>query len=167
MYINPLVTSLSYRNRLSATATVGSVKSYKLEPIRLSMHLDKLVDVPVCHPLRHHRELGITHRDSQQRQYIWMSKGIPRHYLLAEPLHGSASAGQLTLPETLGTDSCDFIEITCRVNPQHLNCNLAILVFTLPHVGVPAAISRGIGSIVAEWDLQRLREQSLAAAYPA
>jgi len=54
------------------------------------MRLDKLIDVPIRHPLGYHRELGVTHCDSQQRQYIWMAEGIPRHNLLAEPLQGLA-----------------------------------------------------------------------------
>jgi len=52
------------------------------------------------------------------------------------------------------THTCDLIEIIRRVNPQNLDRNVATLVFTLPDVGVPAAIQRGICSIVAKRDLQ-------------
>ena len=42
---------------LSVTCMVSNrCKTYKIEPIRVPMRLDKLVDVPVFHPLRYHRE---------------------------------------------------------------------------------------------------------------
>jgi len=43
---------------------------------------------------------------------------------------------------------------------------MATLVYTLPHVGVLAAIQRDIRLIVAKRDLQQSREQSLMTAYP-
>jgi len=75
------------------------------------MRLDKLIDIPIRHPLGYHRELGVTHRDSQQLQYIWMAEGIPRHNLLAERLRGSASADQRTFSAKLETHGYDFIKV--------------------------------------------------------
>jgi len=50
----------------SVTGTVCSrIKPYKIEPICISMHLDKLVDVPVDHPFRYHREVVLAHCHSQ------------------------------------------------------------------------------------------------------
>ena len=43
------------------------VKPYKFKPISLLMGLDKFIDIPICHPLRHHYEVVIAHRYSQQR----------------------------------------------------------------------------------------------------
>ena len=51
------------------------------------MRLDELVDVPIRHPLRHHREMVIAHCHSQQWQHVRMTKSPPRHNLLTEPLH--------------------------------------------------------------------------------
>ena len=42
---------------------------------------------------------------------------------------------------------------------------MAALVFTLPDIGVPAAVQRAIRSVVAERDLQRSWKQSLTATY--
>lgn len=78
------------------TASVAGVRSYKFEPIGVPVHLDKFIDVPICHPLRRHREVVGTHYNSQQWQNVWMAKSLPGHNLLAEPLRWLASAIQLT-----------------------------------------------------------------------
>ena len=52
----------------------------------------------------------------------------------------------------VGTHSCDVNEITRRVNPQHLDCNTATLMFTLIDVGIPAAVQRGARSIITKRD---------------
>jgi len=62
------------------------MEPYKLKPIRTPMRPGELVDVPIDHPFRYHRELVITHRHSQQWQNVLMVKGFPRYNLLAEPL---------------------------------------------------------------------------------
>ena len=88
--------SLSYRHGLSMAVAVGR-RPYELQPIRIPMRLDELINISICHPLGYHCELGVTHRDSQQWQYIWMAEGIPGHNLLTESLHVLASApGQHT-----------------------------------------------------------------------
>ena len=56
---------------LSMKSTAGSrgkpeVKPYKFESIGAPVGLDKLVDVPIFHPFRHHDELVLVHRHSQQ-----------------------------------------------------------------------------------------------------
>ena len=61
-------------------------KPYKLEPIRIPMRLDKLVDVPVCHPFGYYCEVAIAHCHSQQREHVRMAEDIPQHNLYAEPL---------------------------------------------------------------------------------
>ena len=66
----------------------------------------------------------------------------------------------------MGAHTGDLDKVARGVNPQHLDRDVAALVFTLPHVAKPAAIQRGIRSIVAKWDLQRFRKQSMASAHP-
>jgi len=66
---------------------------YKLKPFRISIRIDELVYVPVCHPLRCHRKLVIAHRHPQQRQHVGMSKRFPGHDLLTESLHGPILVG--------------------------------------------------------------------------
>jgi len=66
-------------------------KPYKLKQIYIPMGLSEFVDVPVCHPLRCHREVIIIHCHPQQRQHVWMAESFPRYNLLAEPLQWSAS----------------------------------------------------------------------------
>ena len=64
------------------------------------------------------------------------------------------------------TDTCDLDKVIPCVNPQHLDCNVTTMVFALPDIGEPATIQRGFQTIIAKWDLDRSREQSLATAYP-
>ena len=78
-----------------------------------------------------------------------MVKSFPRYNLLAEFLDRSWLAGKRTVLGRLGTHTCNLFKITRRVYPQPLDCNLASLVFTLPHVSVSATIQRGIRSVVA------------------
>ena len=94
IYINPRATSLSCQEQFHqwrVESPVGT-KPYKLEPIRIPIPLDKLVDVPVCHPFGYHREVAIAHCHSQERGHIRMAKGFPQHNLVAEPLR---DCGQL------------------------------------------------------------------------
>ena len=51
------------------------------------MYLDKLVDVPVGHPFRDHRENLFVHLYPQQREHIGMAEAFPCYNFLAEPLH--------------------------------------------------------------------------------
>lgn len=64
----------------------------------------------------------------------------------------------------MATYAYDFIKVADRINPQYLDRNLAILVFTLPYVGIPAAIQRVIRLIEAKWDLECCRKESLGTA---
>ena len=50
------------------------------------MRFDELVDVPIVHPLRCHRELTGAHRHSQERQHVPMAKSPPHYNLLTEHL---------------------------------------------------------------------------------
>ena len=63
---------------ISDTCSKLSVESYELKPIYIPMRLDKPVDISVCHPLRHHHESVVPHRDSQERKHAWVAKGSPR-----------------------------------------------------------------------------------------
>ena len=62
----------------------------------VSLRLKELVDVPVGHPLRCHRELVIAHSYSQQWQHISMTKGFPSHNLLAKFLQEITVGSQTT-----------------------------------------------------------------------
>jgi hypothetical protein len=48
-------------------AAGGRIEPYEFEPINAAMGLDILIDIPIRHPLRHHHEMVLVHRDSQQR----------------------------------------------------------------------------------------------------
>jgi len=50
------------------------------------MRLDKLVDSPVDHPVRYHREVRIAHCRSQQWDHIWMAEGSPDYNFRAKTL---------------------------------------------------------------------------------
>jgi len=50
------------------------------------MRLDKLVNVPIDHPVRHHREVRIVHCHSQQRKHVRVTEGSPGYNLLTKPL---------------------------------------------------------------------------------
>ena len=52
---------------LSGGCRASRVEPYELEPIRIPMSFDKLVDVPIYHPLRCHREVASVHCHTQQR----------------------------------------------------------------------------------------------------
>ena len=84
-----------------------------------------------------------------------MVKHSPRQSLLAKPLRLSGSASQCALFRgVVGTHIRDLVKLARRVNPQNLDCNVATLVFTLPHVSIRAVVHRGIRPIVTEWDSQ-------------
>lgn len=70
---------------------------YKPEPVHFPVRLNEFVNIPMHHPFRYHFELIFIRHDAQKRQHVWMTKNIPRHNLLAESLHGSASPGQRTI----------------------------------------------------------------------
>ena len=59
---------------------------YKFETVCVPVRFDKLVDVSVGHPFRHHRELVVIHCHSQQWQYILMTKSFPGDDFLTESL---------------------------------------------------------------------------------
>jgi hypothetical protein len=64
-------------------------KAHKLQPIRIGILLQKIVDVSIVHPLRYHDKPILGHRHTQQGQHIRMTKGPPRHNLSTKPLYGS------------------------------------------------------------------------------
>ena len=49
-------------------------------------------------------------------------------------------AGQRAFSRSVETYAFDLDKIICRVNPQHLDCNMATPVFTLPDVSIPTTI---------------------------
>lgn len=55
---------------------------------------------------------------------------------------------------TLSTHACYLLKIARRVNPQHLDCNTAALVFPLPNICVPAVIQWSARTVVAKRDFQ-------------
>ena len=81
-------------NSFELPGTISSVtngvncgkKTHKLEPIRIPMCPDELVDIPIGHPFRDHRKQFFPHCHSQQWEHIWMAKALPRHDFLAERL---------------------------------------------------------------------------------
>ena len=95
----------------NSSQLVVGVRSYKFEPIGILVHLDELIDVPICHPLRCHCEVVGIHCYSQQWQNVWMAKGLPGNNLLAEPLRWLASASQLTFSKIVGTHTRDLSKV--------------------------------------------------------
>ena len=118
---------------------------YKLESVHIPTGLNEFVDVPFYHPLRYHRELVVTHCRTQQWQHVRMTKGFPRHNLLAEPLHRLVSSPTRVIRKVVQTPrACNFPEIAGRVYPQNLDRDLATLVIAHPHVREPATVQRDI-----------------------
>ena len=74
-----------------------------------------------------------------------MAKCFPCHNFLAESLHRLMSACQhAELHSVFVAYTFDFIKVARRVYPQNFNGDIVILVLTLPHICVPAAIQLGI-----------------------
>ena len=46
----------------------------------------KVINVPMTHPLRYQCEAIASHRHSQQRVHVWVTKTSPHHDFLAESL---------------------------------------------------------------------------------
>jgi len=119
-------------------------KTYKIESICILVCSHELVDVPVWHPLRHHRELSLRHDHSQQRQHVRMTKSLPRYELSAEPLQGlqSTRRQELRLAAPTATHAGNLLQVTVDVCPQRLDCNLLPAVFALPHIPKPTTVQR-------------------------
>lgn len=56
--------SRDHRQRARLAIGLGP---YELKPIHVLVLLDKLVYVPINHPLRYHREMAVVHYRPQQR----------------------------------------------------------------------------------------------------
>jgi len=65
------------------------------------------------------------------------------------------------------THTRNLIKIARRVYLQNLNRDLEALMFTHPHVGIPAAVQSFPRSIETKWDLEWARKQSMATTYLA
>jgi len=65
------------------------------------------------------------------------------------------------------THICNLIEIVRRVYFQDLDRDLATLIFTHPHIGIPAAVQCTLRLIETKRDLEWAREQSAATTYLA
>lgn len=92
------IAQLQGKNQLSSTIhgrDWNMTKTDKFKPICVTMFLYKLVDVPVRHPLGHHRKLCLGHDDTNERQHVWMLKSLPRHKLPTKPLHRSWSTSAI------------------------------------------------------------------------
>ena len=59
MYINPLATPSSYDDNVEVDMEEENVPeqgTYKFKSVGITIRFDKHVDIPILHPLRHHRE---------------------------------------------------------------------------------------------------------------
>jgi len=63
-------------------------KTYERQSICPHTRLHKLVDVPIFHPVRNHRESILGNRHTQQWQHVRVMKVLPSYYFLTEPLYG-------------------------------------------------------------------------------
>ena len=144
----------------------SEIKPHELETIRILTGFDELVDVPILHPFRCHCEEGegIIHHYPQKWQHIRMVKYLPSYNLLAEPLEWEKSAVWCARRQGTETHASYLLEVACRVNPQDFDRNMTASMLALPYVSVPAVVQRSTRSVVAKWDFQRFRKQSVAAA---
>ena len=76
---------------------MGGMTPYEFERICFPVGLDELVNIPINHPFRYHREFVFVRCNTQERQHIWMTKSVPGYNLLAKHLRGSAPADQPTI----------------------------------------------------------------------
>jgi hypothetical protein len=66
MYVKPLATSTNW-TRISAKRCGGDRRTtHKLDAVHIFVLLDKLVDVPMFHPLGDHRKPAVAYRHSEQ-----------------------------------------------------------------------------------------------------
>jgi len=85
MYFKPFATSVSWTVDQSCSSWVGC-STYKLNTVHMLIPPDKLVDVPIFHPRRNHREPLVTHCHSDQRQNVRVPEVLPGYPLSAESL---------------------------------------------------------------------------------
>ena len=129
---------------------IAGTGPYKFETVYIPVSLDELVDGPIAHPFRHHRELVVTHHHSQQWQYVLMMKSFPGYYFPTEPLRGWSTH---TLQRNSKPHLSDLDEVTRRAYLQYFYRNLEPSVFTLPYFTKPTPVPRILRLIVAERDL--------------
>ena len=65
------------------------------------------------------------------------------------------------------THTRNLIEIACRVHSQNLDCDLATLIFTYPHISIPAAAQWSLRLVKTKRDLEFARKQRVVTAYLA
>ena len=148
------VSKLSEEMISSATGAVYSrTESYKFKTVRIPVRLDELIYISIGHPFRCHHELVVAHHHSQQWQHVLMTKGFPRHDLLAEPLCGWRQPVSTSSLTNWKTHPFDLHKVACRKYLQNFDRNLDPLMFTLPYFGEPAFVSRVFRPVVAERDL--------------
>ena len=63
------------------------------------------------------------------------------------------------------THARNLVKITCRVYLQNLDCNLVSLMFSHPHISVPATVQCFLRSVKTNRDLKWTRKQSVVTAY--
>jgi hypothetical protein len=67
MHVPQATCNVNQLNRTSAKlCSRDRGVTHKLSPVYMTVLLDKLVDVPMFHPLRDHRESPVTYRHSKQ-----------------------------------------------------------------------------------------------------
>ena len=66
MHIPQAIRDVDQLNGRSARLLRGQATAYKLGAIHVPIPLDKLVDVPVFHPLGNHRKLVFAYRHSKK-----------------------------------------------------------------------------------------------------
>ena len=79
-----------------------------------------------------------------------MTKGLPCHKLFAKRLHGLRSEFQrMVVIESIVTHASNLPQVAINIGPQHLDCNLLPLVFTLEHITISTTAQCDARRIVA------------------
>jgi len=82
------------------------IVTYELDAVNMPIPLDKIIDVPVFHPLRNQSEPVFSHSHSQEWQNMGMPQVFPSNALSTKPLQSARSdtrdgaGGRLTLRMT-------------------------------------------------------------------
>ena len=84
-----------------------------------------------------------------------MTESPPCHELLAESLHGYRQ-GALELGSRVPpvTHASNLLQVAHGGYPQHLDCNLLVTIFALPHIRKSTAGMRDVRWAIVYFDLQ-------------
>ena len=86
MHVRQAARNVNQLERTSVKPWYGWGSTYKLSTVHVFVLLDKLIDVPMFHPLGDHRKPALAYRHSKQWQDIGVTEVFPGDPLPAESL---------------------------------------------------------------------------------